>query len=230
MTDPAAEPLRVVIADDQTVVRDGLTIMLNLLPEIDVVGTAADGAEALALAEALAPDVMLLDLHMPVLDGVATTRKLSDQHPSIAVVVLTTYADDTSVHDALNAGALGYLTKNAGRDDIARALIGAANGQSVLDREVQATLLGSIQDSARHMPQHEQPLPDDLTPREAEVLALIAEGRSNSDIAALLYVSANTVKTHINRIFTKTGSRDRAQAILYAQHHGLAPRRRAHRM
>jgi DNA-binding NarL/FixJ family response regulator len=218
-----ARSLRIVIVDDQTVVRDGLSVMLDLLPEITVVGVAANGEEALELADRLRPDAMLVDLHMPVLDGITTTRRLALDHPDTAVVVLTTYADDTSVLEALRAGARGYLTKNASRADIARALQGAVNGQSVLDRDVQAALLGAT-GGAPEPPRVTTVLPDDLTVREAEVLALIAGGQSNGDIAATLFLSAHTVKTHINRIFAKTHSRDRAQAILYAQEHGLAPR------
>ena len=225
MTDVGPTALRIVIADDQTVVRDGLAIMLDLLPEITVVGAAANGAEALDMVERLQPDALLIDLHMPVLDGIEATKRMATEHPEIAVVVLTTYADDRSILDALRAGARGYLTKNAGRADIARALQGAVSGQSVLDSDIQAALLGatatsvSLDDTAAA---GSKELPDDLTVREAEVLSLIARGLTNSDIASSLFLSPHTVKTHINRIFTKTGSRDRAQAILYAQEHGLA--------
>jgi DNA-binding NarL/FixJ family response regulator len=215
------EVIRVVVADDQTAVRDGLVLMLDLLPEISVVGAAADGVEALALAEEHQPDAVLVDLHMPILDGIETTRRLTRDHPRIAVVVLTTYADDASILDALRAGARGYLTKNAGRADIARALHGAVNGQAVLDRDVQATLLGITGALPNPVPTAVRPLPDDLTAREGEVLALIAQGLTNRDIAASLYLSAHTVKTHINRIFAKTGATDRSKAILYAQSHGL---------
>jgi DNA-binding NarL/FixJ family response regulator len=221
MTEGSRGPLRIVIADDQTVVRDGLAIMLDLLPEIAVVGAAANGVEALELAESLKPDAMLIDLHMPVLDGIDATQRLSHDHPQIAVVVLTTYADDASVLDALRAGARGYLTKNAGRADIARALQGAASGQSVLDQDVQATLLGATASPPDHPTTSKRVLPDNLTVREVEVLALIGQGCSNGDIAAKLYLSAHTVKTHINRIFAKTHSKDRAHAMLYAQKHGL---------
>jgi DNA-binding NarL/FixJ family response regulator len=216
------DAIRVVVADDQTAVRDGLVVMLDLLPEISVVGAAADGAEALALADEHHPDAMLVDLHMPVLDGIETTRRLSQEHPGIAVVVLTTYADDASILDALRAGARGYLTKNAGRADIARALHGAVNGQSVLDSSVQATLLRTTGDPRPANPSPARSLPDDLTAREAEVLSLIAQGLTNRDIAASLYLSAHTVKTHINRIFAKTGAKTRSKAILYAQNHGLS--------
>lgn len=229
MTGGTTAPFRVVIVDDQTVVRDGLAIMLDLLPEIAVVGVAADGLEAIDMADALQPDAMLVDLHMPVLDGIEATRRLTSEHPDIAVVVLTTYVDDASVLDALRAGARGYLTKNAGRADIARALQGATSGQSVLDQDVQATLLGFTASPVDDRTPGRRALPDDLTAREAEVLALIGQGCSNGDIAAKLYLSAHTVKTHINRIFSKTQSRDRAQAVLYAQDHGLTSDPREHK-
>jgi DNA-binding NarL/FixJ family response regulator len=222
MTDVSPEAIRIVVADDQTAVRDGLVLMLDLLPDITVVGAAANGAEALALAEEHQPEAMLIDLHMPVLDGIETTRRLTEEHPGIAVVVLTTYADDTSILDALRAGARGYLTKNAGRIDIARALHGAVNGQSVLDSNVQAALLGIAGSPQNAKPSDFRPLPDDLTAREAEVLTLIAQGLTNRNIADSLYLSAHTVKTHINRIFAKTGAKTRAEAILYAQSHGLS--------
>lgn len=222
MTDGPFNPLRIVIADDQTAVRDGLAIMLDLLPEITVVATAINGAEAIELVERLRPDALLMDLHMPVLDGIEATKRMATEHPEVAVVVLTTYADDQSILDALRAGARGYLTKNAGRADIARAIQGAVSGQSVLDANVQAVLLGITTTSTEGSgPPNDAALPDDLTTREAEVLSLIAQGLSNSDIASSLYLSTHTIKTHINRIFAKTGSRDRAQAILYAQKHGL---------
>jgi DNA-binding NarL/FixJ family response regulator len=216
----SGEQIRVVVADDQRSVREGLALMLGLMPGITVVAVAADGAETLAAAGQYHPDVVLVDLHMPVLDGIEATRRLSAEHPGTAVVVLTTYADDTSVLAALRAGARGYLTKNAGRADIARAVEAAASGQSILDAAVQATVL----EAAASRPARPAPpvaLPGGLTSREGEVLVLIAQGLSNSEIAAALFLSANTVKTHINRVFAKTASKTRAQAVRYAQQHGL---------
>jgi DNA-binding NarL/FixJ family response regulator len=213
-------PIRIVIADDQRSVRDGLAMMLDLLPGITVVAVAADGTETLAATGEHHPDVVLVDLHMPVLDGIETTRRLTAEHSGTAVVVLTTYTDDTSIMAALRAGARGYLSKNAGRADIARAVHAAASGQSILDTAVQATLL----EAAAAGPAPPAPaieLPDGLTSREGEILTLIAEGLSNSEIAAALFLSGNTVKTHISRIFYKTGSKSRAQAVRYAQQHGL---------
>jgi DNA-binding NarL/FixJ family response regulator len=209
--------MRVVIADDQTAVREGLTTLLQTIPDIDVVGTAADGQEAVALVEQRAPDVVLMDLRMPRVDGVEATRRIRADWPEVNVVVLTTYADDESIITALRAGALGYLTKDASRDHIRRALEAAAAGQAVLDPAVQARLL-----AAASLPRPAAAAaPDGLTDREAEVLRLIAAGLSNTEIAARLFVSEATVKTHINRIFAKTGSRDRPQAIAYAHRHGM---------
>jgi DNA-binding NarL/FixJ family response regulator len=214
--------LRLVVVDDQASVREGLALMLDLLPDIEVIGTAGDGAQALEVVGDLHPDAVLLDLHMPVMDGTETTRRLSAEHPDVAVVVLTTYADDASVLGALQAGARGYLTKDADRLDIARALHSAARGLAVVDREVHLRLLAAAtRESAREAPVERTDLPDNLTPREAEVLAMIAEGASNAEIAERLVVSGHTVKSHINRIFAKTGSRDRASAIVYARRHGL---------
>jgi DNA-binding NarL/FixJ family response regulator len=213
--------IRIVIADDQRSVLDGLALMLGLLPGITVVAVAADGAQTLAAAGQHHPDVVLLDLHMPVMDGIEATRRLTAELPGTAVVVLTTYADDTSILEALRAGARGYLTKNAGRADIARAIHAAASGQSILDAAVQATVLEAAASSPAP-PAPPVELPDSLTSREGDVLMLIAQGLSNSEIAAALFLSANTVKTHVNRVFAKTGSKTRAQAIRYAHDHGLA--------
>jgi DNA-binding NarL/FixJ family response regulator len=223
-------PLRIVIADDQASVREGLVLLLGGLPGIDVVGAAADGEQALALVAEHHPDAILLDLHMPVLDGIETTRRLSADHPRVAVVILTTYADDESVLEALRAGARSYLTKDADRADIASALQAAAGGLSVLDARVQAALVAAATSATSAAPAAppgtvEVPSlptpPDGLTQREAEILTLIAQGLTNPEIAARLFLSNHTVKTHISRIFAKTGSRDRVAAIGYARRHNL---------
>lgn len=213
--------MRVVVADDQRVVREGLVTIVGALPGIEVVGAAADGIEAIALVNAHDPDVVLMDLRMPRTDGIEATRAIRSGGARSQVVVLTTYADDSSVLDALSAGAIGYLTKDAGGEDIRRALEAAAAGQSVLDGAVQARLLEAARTRASGPPRPPE-LPDGLTDREAEVLGLIAEGLSNSEIAARLFLGQATVKTHVNRIFTKTASRDRAQAVAYAHRHGFA--------
>jgi len=223
MNSPA--PLRIIIADDQTSVREGLVLLLGGLPDIEVVAAAENGEHALDLVAEHRPDAILLDLHMPVLDGIEATRRLTADHPQVAIVVLTTYLDDTSVLEALQAGARSYLTKDADRKDIAHALRAASDGLAVFDPRVHAALLSAAsRPAAPAQPGRESgtDLPDGLTQREAEILTLIAQGLTNPEIAARLFVSGHTVKTHINRIFAKTGSRDRAAAIGYAHRHGLA--------
>jgi DNA-binding NarL/FixJ family response regulator len=215
-------PIRVLVADDQRVVREGLGTLLGLIAGIEVVGTAADGNEALALAIKLRPDVVLMDLRMPRCDGIEATRRLREHDAGIKVLVLTTYADDRSVIDALRAGARGYLTKDAGAMEIRQALEQVTAGQPAIDPAVQQHLLDAITasepgDNPRPAPQ----FPGGLTAREAEVLTLIAQGLSNSEIAGRLMVSETTVKSHINHLFAKTGVRDRAQAVTYAYQHGL---------
>jgi DNA-binding NarL/FixJ family response regulator len=219
---PAEAPLRVIIADDQASVREGLVLLLGLLPGIEVIAAAADGQQALDLVAEHHPDAILLDLHMPVIDGIQATRTLTAEHPEVAIVILTTYADDTSVLSALRAGARSYLTKDADRADIARALHSAAGGLSVMDPAVQATLVAAAAGAGGALHAGEtRDLPDGLTAREAEILALMARGMTNPEIAAALVLSNHTVKSHINRIFAKTRSRDRAAATLYAQAHDL---------
>jgi DNA-binding NarL/FixJ family response regulator len=217
----AESTLRIVIADDQTSVREGLVLLLGMMPGIEVVGSAANGRDAIEAVAELHPDAILLDLHMPVLDGVETTKILTSQHPDVAIVILTTYADDATVLAALRAGARSYLTKDADRADIARAVHAAAQGLSVLDPAVQAMLLAATSSTpAAATPRAS--LPDGLTTREAEILTLLAGGMTNGEIAAALFLSGHTIKTHINRIFAKTDSRDRAAATRYAQRHDLA--------
>jgi len=232
--DLSGEPVTVVVADDQSAVREGLVLLLGTLPGITVAGEAADGEAAVDLVAATKPQVVLMDLNMPRSDGVTATARITAEHPGTKVVVLTTYADDESIISALRAGALGYLTKDATRAEIGRAVVAAAAGQAVLDPAVQQRLLsaatrspGPAEQSApgrgpAQPPDQAPPGAEDLTPREVDVLRLIAAGQSNREIARTLFVSEATVKTHVNRIFAKTGSRDRAQAIRYAYTHGYA--------
>jgi DNA-binding NarL/FixJ family response regulator len=209
--------VRVVVADDQAAVREGLAIMLDLLDDVEVVGQAADGDEAIRLVEEQHPDVVLMDLRMPRCDGVTATGRIRAAHPTTQVVVLTTYSDEADILKALRAGALGFLTKDAGRTQIAHAVRAAAAGQSTLSGEVQQKLVAAAGPVAQAPPE----LPDGLTAREVEVLQLIAEGLANKEIAARLFVSEATVKSHINRLFAKTGITHRAQAVQYAYEHGL---------
>jgi DNA-binding NarL/FixJ family response regulator len=222
MSDRATvDPIRIVIADDQPITRDGLNTILEGMEDVSVVGVAADGAEAAALAERGGTDVVLMDLRMPQMDGIEATRRLAETSPDTAVVVLTTYTDDELILKALSAGAHGYLTKNATAADIHRALQAAVAGQAVLDQEVRARLVDRATGSEREAGDAAG-FPDGLSPREGEVLALVAEGLSNAEIADRLFISRTTVKTHINQILRKTGCRDRPQAILYAIRHEIA--------
>jgi DNA-binding NarL/FixJ family response regulator len=208
--------IRVLIADDQRVIREGLTLVLGVLPDVEVVGAAADGNEAVDLAQQLRPDIVLMDLRMPHCDGVEATLLLRERLPDVRVIVLTTYSDDRSVLDALRAGARGYLTKDAGGAEIHQALRQVHGDGAALDPMIQRQLLDAV--AAIPAPPS---LPDALTAREAEVLSLIAAGLSNAQIAERLVISETTVKSHINHVFAKIGARDRAQAVSYAFHHGI---------
>jgi DNA-binding NarL/FixJ family response regulator len=247
VTDQAGEPaVRVLITDDQKVVREGLVALISMLPGVTVVGAASDGDDAIRQCCELHPDVVLMDLNMSRRNGVEATEQLRQLLPDIAVVVLTTYSDDAWVFSALQAGARGFLTKDAGADEIHRAITAVAAGHAQFDPSVQRRLLDAFGkerfavagtadgeefaggnpaaaagQSAPAAARSAQP-PDELTPREAEVLGHIAAGLSNIEIAATLFVSEATVKTHINHIFTKTGLRHRAQLVGYAYRHGLA--------
>jgi DNA-binding NarL/FixJ family response regulator len=225
-----SEPIRVLLADDQRVVREGLTLILDLLEDVEVLDAASDGQQAVEMAERLAPDVVLMDLRMPRVDGIEATRRLAASRPRIGVIALTTYADDASVLGALRAGARGYLTKDASAEQIAAAIARVAEGEASLDEAIQtkvveAVTAGASAESAATDGERGE-LPDDLTVREAEVLGLIAGGLSNQEIADRLVVSPATVKSHVNHLFAKIGARDRAQAVGYAYQHGLVTQER----
>jgi DNA-binding NarL/FixJ family response regulator len=204
-----SENIRVVVVDDQAIIREGLVTVLSLLPDIEVLGEAADGRAAIELVDRLLPDIVLMDLRMPVLSGLEATREILRLHPGMGILILTTFADDASVVDVLRAGAKGYLTKDADRAEVAAAIRAVAQGHMTLGAEVGQKLVAGNQAHAG------PPLATrfGLTVREDEVLALIADGLSNAEIAAALFVGVSTVKTHINAIFAKLGVRDRAQAI-----------------
>jgi len=227
---PGPGPIRVLIADDQRVVRDGLRMLVGLIDDVEVVGTACDGAEAVRLAEDHRPDVVLMDLRMPGTDGIAATADLRQRLPDTRVLVLTTYADEDAIVPALRAGARGYLTKDASAEQIEAAIHAVHAGQTHLDPAVQERLVTAVLSrspaptpaAGPAVPGPGQKPPGGLTAREAEVLTLLAAGLSNAEIGQRLYLSHATVKTHINRIFAKTGARDRAQAVRYAYQHGLA--------
>jgi DNA-binding NarL/FixJ family response regulator len=221
--------IRVLVVDDQRIVREGLALLLRTTPGVEPVGAAENGRHALDLVRELEPDVVLMDLRMPELDGVEATRAIRNAHPAVQVIVLTTYSDDESVFAALRAGARGYLTKDTEADELARAIRRVHEGKAMLDSDVQARLLDRLDapagppSSSPEAPTTASTAPDDLTNREVEVLRLIAAGLSNTEIAGRLVLSEATVKTHINRLFAKTGVRDRAQAVRYAYEHGVAP-------
>lgn len=221
-----AVPVRVLVADDQKVVRDGLALLLGMLPGVEVIGTAVDGADAVRQAAACVPDVVLMDLSMPNCDGVEATRQIAGRQPDVRVVVLTAFADDDSVFAALRAGARGYLTKNAGAGEILQALSAVRAGEAQLDPSVQRRLVEAVVSGVPPggpgaVPPVPEP-PDGLTERELEVLTEIGAGLSNAEIAAKLSISGATVKSHINHLLAKTGSRDRGQLVGFAFRHGLA--------
>ncbi|HEV2636768.1 MAG TPA: response regulator transcription factor [Actinocrinis sp.] len=237
--------IRVLITDDQRVVRDGLVLLVGTFDGIEIVGSACEGAEAVRMAVELRPDVVLMDLDMPVLNGAGATAALKEKVPGAAVLVLTTYTDEAHVMPALKAGARGYVTKDTDADTLEAAIRQVHAGRAFLDPEVQERLMaavagnglggslgaettasGAAVDESQEADRDSDPgagraLPDGLTVREAEVLALIAEGLSNAEIGARLFVSNATVKSHVNRIFAKIGVRDRAQAVRYAFRAGI---------
>jgi DNA-binding NarL/FixJ family response regulator len=227
-------PITVLIVDDQRVVRDGLTMLVGLMDGVEVVGTAANGADAILAADTAQPDVVLMDLRMPGVDGVEATRVIRSRQRA-AIVILTTYVDDESLFPALQAGASGYLTKDASAEQIEEAIRAVSRGETWLDPLVQARLVAAVVPSSSGRPSDaskagesgkgssatQESQRDGLTARETEVLRLIAAGLSNQEIGTRLYLGQATIKTHVNRIFSKTGVRDRAGAVRYAYRHGL---------
>lgn len=206
--------IRVLIVDDHSVVRQGLKMFLGLDPDLEIVGEAANGAEALRLAGELQPDVVLMDLLMPVMDGITAIGHIRQQHPDVEVIALTSVLEDASVVSAVKAGAIGYLLKNTESDALRRAIKAAAEGQVQLSPEAAARLM-------REMRQPENP--DALTERENEVLVLIARGRANKEIALDLSIGEKTVKTHVSNILSKLGVQSRTQAALHAVRSGMVP-------
>ncbi len=218
--------IRVLLADDQDIIRTGLTIILNHQPDIEVVGQAADGVEAVELAKKLQPDVILMDIKMPRLNGIQATRQIMATLPKTQIIILTTYDTDDWVFDGIRAGAVGYLLKDASGDNLAEAVRGALRGESQMDPTVARKVLREFQhvSTSNHTavakPPEEEPL-EKLTDREEEILKLLAAGLSNKEIAQQLSLSEGTVKNHISAILAKLHANDRTQAVLTALKRGL---------
>jgi DNA-binding NarL/FixJ family response regulator len=215
-------PVRVLLVDDQALFREALGTLLGVRPEVRVVGEAANGAEALDRSAELAPDVVLMDLHMPVLDGIGATRRLRVEHPEVRVLALTTFDDDEDVFSALRAGAVGYLLKDVPSDRLVEGILAAARGESVLQPSVAAKVVARF----AQLPEEgagaaRQPLVVPLSDRELEVLRLLADGGSNREIAGALFLAEGTVKNHVTNVLAKLGARDRTQAALRARALGL---------
>ena len=211
---------RIVIADDQALFREGLRTLLSTRPDMDVVGEAADGDEAVALVEQLRPSVVLMDLRMPKVDGIQATARLRERCPEIPVLVLTTFDDDEALWGALDAGAAGFVLKDASADDLIAAARSVARGGAWLDPKVAPRVLAAFRADMRPRLDAAARV-DQLTDREHDVLRHMARGATNGEIAASLYVSEATVKTHVGAIFAKLGARDRAAAIVFAYDHGI---------
>jgi DNA-binding NarL/FixJ family response regulator len=210
-------PVRVLLADDQALFREALATLLGARPEVQVVGEAGNGAEALDRAAALGPDVVLMDLHMPVLDGVAATRRLRAEQPGVRVLALTTFDDDEDVFAALRAGAVGYLLKDVSSERLVEALVAARRGESVLQPSVAAKVVAQFARLSEDPRPRPQPLVVPLSDRELDVVRLLAGGRSNREIAQELYLAEGTVKNHVTNVLAKLGARDRTQAALRAR-------------
>lgn len=214
-------PITVLLVDDQALFREGLRTLLSVQPDLEIVGEAANGEEAVRLAVALRPDVVLMDLQMPVLDGVAATRHLRNLQPACRVIVLTTFDDDEYVFEGLRAGAAGYLLKDAPSEKLVEAIRAAARGESFLQPSVAAKVIAEFARITDRPSPHRQPLIEPLSGRELEILALIAKGASNKEIAGALFIAEGTVKNHVTNILTKLAVRDRTQAALKARELGL---------
>ncbi|MDX1615123.1 MAG: response regulator transcription factor [Candidatus Promineifilaceae bacterium] len=210
----------IVLVDDQALFREGLRTLLSVYDDLRIVGEAANGREAVELVSARHPDVVLMDLRMPVLDGVAATRIIHDERPQAAVIVLTTFDDDEDIFEALRAGAVGYLLKDVSSEKLVEAIRAAARGDSVLQPSVAARIIAEFTRVSRK-PTLAQPLVEPLSDRELEVLAIVATGATNREIAAQLHLAEGTVKNHLTSILGKLNARDRTQAVVQAKELGL---------
>lgn len=210
--------MKILICDDQALIRDGLEMLLKLEKDVEVVGQAEDGAEAVEQVAQHQPDLVLMDLKMPGMNGIEATRQIRTHYPAVKILVLTTYDDDEWVFDAVRAGASGYLLKDTPREEVIKAVRGTVEGKSFVDPAVAGKLLGQV---AEQQTQPSSLLTDKLTPREVDVLRLLAQGLTNTDIAARLHLSEGTVRNHISAIFAKLDVSDRTQAAVIAIQHGL---------
>jgi len=213
--------IKILLVDDQPLFREGLSTLLSVHPDLEVVGEAANGAEAIRLARSLLPLVVLMDLQMPVLDGVAATRRLHEEQPNCRVIVLTTFDDDELVFDGLRAGAVGYLLKDAPSEKLAEAIRVAARGETFLQPSVAAKVVAEFARLSRKTVTTANPVIEPLSEREIEILRLIAQGASNREIAGTLFLAEGTVKNHVTSILGKLEARDRTQAALKAKDCGL---------
>jgi DNA-binding NarL/FixJ family response regulator len=210
--------MKVIICDDQAIVRDGLTMLLKLEPDIQIIGTASEGATAVELVDKENPDLVLMDLKMPILNGVEATRQIKTKHPEIKVLVLTTYDDDQWIFDAIHAGASGYLLKDTPRDELIKAIRGTVAGKTYVDPSIAGKVLGQVHS---RQTQPSTLVTAKLTERELDILRLIAKGLSNIDISEQLYLSEGTIRNHVSSILSKLGVSDRTQAAVIAIQHGL---------
>jgi len=214
-------PIRLLIVDDQALFREGLHTLLSVQTDLQVVAEARNGEEALRLAATYEPDIILMDLHMPILDGVAATRRLQSSHPSIKVIVLTTFDDDEDVFEGLRAGAVGYLLKDVPSEKLVEAIRGVARGESFLEPSIVNKIVAEFARLSPHRPASSQPLIEPLSERELEILRLLGQGASNKEIADYLVITVGTVKNHLTNIMGKLGVRDRTQAALKAKELGI---------
>jgi DNA-binding NarL/FixJ family response regulator len=210
--------MKVIVCDDQSIVRDGLEMLIKLEPDIQVIGLAEDGAMAVEMAGKKSPDLVLMDLKMPVMNGVEATRQIRAKYPDIKVLVLTTYDDDEWVFDAIQAGAAGYLLKDTPRDEVVKAIRGTVSGKSYVDPSVAGKVL---RQASSRQTQPATLITNKLTERELEILRLIAKGLSNADISDRLFLSEGTVRNHVSSVLAKLGVSDRTQAAVIAIQHGL---------
>ncbi|MGV8856979.1 response regulator [Rhodoglobus sp.] len=218
-----AQPIRILLADDHELVRTGFRIILGAQPDFEVVGEARNGREAVELAETLKPDVICMDIQMPEVDGIDATRMIvAKPNSTVAVLILTTFDNESQLFDALDAGASGFLLKNSSPDDLADAVRTLASGDALLAPAVTRRVLERLSLTDQRLPRQTEPtVPAELTAREHEVLVLVAEGLSNSEIATALFLGEATVKTHVSKVLQKLHLRDRIQAIVYSYENGV---------